>query len=224
MVYNKLRTNIIFRVLLLLITCILISLVFFRMQDMIILVNLFILLILQVIVLIRYLNKTNDIIAGFFMAVENDDTSLNYIRKNRDREFRKLYESMNRLNEKVKAARLENYRQHQFFRAVTEQVKTGLLVFDREGNIELCNSTAQSLLGVSRLHTFQALDNKHPHLTAILRSLKPSQTRVAGITSGDTVRQLSLHASEYKIFEKTLKLVSVQDIKNELEDRELESW
>ena len=57
-----------------------------------------------------------------------------------------------------------------------------------------------------------------------LRGLKPEQQQLMKINISGSIIQLSVKASEFRILDSKIKLVSFQDIKSELDQKELESW
>ena len=58
----------------------------------------------------------------------------------------------------------------------------------------------------------------------LLRGFKPGQQQLMKINISGSIIQLSVKASEFKILDSWIKLVSFQDIKGELDQKELESW
>jgi signal transduction histidine kinase len=57
-----------------------------------------------------------------------------------------------------------------------------------------------------------------------LQAIKPGQQRLMKTNIAGSIIQLSVKASEFKILDRWIKLVSFQDIKGELDQKELESW
>jgi len=90
--------------------------------------------------------------------------------------------------------------------------------------VEIFNKAAQKILKVTKLTNLKSLDRVHQNFSEILRTIKPSEQKVVKIDLDDEVLQLSLNAVKLKILNDEIKLVSFQNIKHELEEKELDSW
>jgi signal transduction histidine kinase len=97
----------------------------------------------------------------------------------------------------------------------------GLLAFDPEGNVELINNAACRLLGVYRLRHLAELQKDHPELMYMVQ--RPQQSdKVLYTTPNDL--QLAVHATGIRLRGKMVKLVSLQNIQSELQQKELDAW
>ena len=61
-------------------------------------------------------------------------------------------------------------------------------------------------------------------LAKTIREIHAGETRLVKANIDNELLQLSVHASEFKLDGRYFKLISMQNIKNELEVREMESW
>ncbi|MBN2347594.1 MAG: hypothetical protein JXJ22_02080 [Bacteroidales bacterium] len=224
MVYNKLYVQVIIRVILISLTCFVIVFLYLIYHDLLVTANLVLFLCIQIWLLIKYLNRLNNDLANFFMAIENDDTTLVFKRRSPAKSFEKLYERLDYINEKMQQAKIENYRQHQFFKVVTEHINTGLITINQRGEVELYNQAAKNILRIPRLQKIEQLNEIQEGFAHELLRLSPNQNKLIKLKTGDDLQQIAVKTSEYKFLDKTLKLISLQDIKAELEDKELDSW
>jgi len=124
MVYKKFYINIIIRVVLLLATCLLIAFSFPTKKAFLIL-NHTALLVIQVFLLIKYLNKTNYELADFFESVVNKDYNFMQFPRKKGKSYSKLYESLSVINEVLKKSEIENIFKSQYLLAAIENVGTG---------------------------------------------------------------------------------------------------
>jgi signal transduction histidine kinase len=74
------------------------------------------------------------------------------------------------------------------------------------------------------LRNIEDLETASPRLADTLRSLEPGQKRLQKIDREGEPVQLSLSATGFKIGNRTIKLVSLQNITSELVERETEAW
>ncbi|MBU8893062.1 MAG: GHKL domain-containing protein [Bacteroidales bacterium] len=223
MIYKKFYINIVVRVVLLLATCFLITFSF-PTQKAFLIINHLALLIIQIILLVRYLNKTNYELADFFESVVNKDYNFLQFSKKKGKSYSKLYESLTVISDALKKSEIENIFKSQYLLAAIENVGTGLIWFDDKGNVLLVNKSTRELLSISTLSNISELDYVMKGFSQIINEIKPSENRLIKLYIGDDYRQISIKSTELIQQGKHIKLISLQDIKNELDEVELDSW
>ncbi|MFW6290667.1 MAG: PAS domain S-box protein, partial [Mariniphaga sp.] len=188
--------------------------------------GLFILLLflLQVIWLVAYLNQTNRQIAFFFEAVKNEDSTLRFPVKTGNKALNDLNSSLNRINELIKTIRFELQEQEQFYKTILEHVSAGIIVYNEIGNIILSNKTARQLLAYESLTHINQLRRIDQNLFAVIKELQPGDQKLVNFSNQKEMRQLSVKSALFKTASENLLLIAFQDIKNEMEVKELESW
>jgi two-component system nitrogen regulation sensor histidine kinase NtrY len=206
------------------ITCLAFSFIFFSSKDILLLVNIFLLIVLQVYLVIYKLNKTNRDLTGFFAAVQNDDSSIIYKRLAPDKSFRNLYRSFDEINNRIRKLKIESVTRNQYLQNVVDHVGVGLLSFDDNDNIDILNSSTRHLLRITGIKKLSRLEEISKSLPVLLKELKPGEQKLIKIRTEDELLQLAVKASIFKMEERKIKLISFQNIKNELEEKELESW
>ena len=70
----------------------------------------------------------------------------------------------------------------------------------------------------------QQIERKDQKLFETINSIKPFERKLIGISADGGEIQLSLKATSLKTNENELVILSIQDIKNELDEKEIESW
>src|SRR5690554_1418418 len=116
-----------------------------------------VLLVLQAVWLIRFLNKTNRKIAYFFNAVENNDSTIHFPYDSKTPSVRELNSSLNRVNSLLQEAKINIKEQEQYYQTILEEAETGILVLNETGHIILSNKTAKHLLNHQYLTHIQQL-------------------------------------------------------------------
>jgi two-component system, NtrC family, nitrogen regulation sensor histidine kinase NtrY len=182
------------------------------------------LIALLTINLLAYLNSTNRKIKFFFDSVRNDDSNLAFPVETRNPALRDLYQSMNRVNHQIQQLKIENRQQEQYFRTLLEHLAAGIITYNDKGFILHANSSAKKLLSIDVLTHLQQIERKDQKLFDAINSIKPFERRLIAVSSDGAEIQLSLKATSFKTNENELVILSIQDIKNELDEKEIESW
>jgi PAS domain S-box-containing protein len=174
--------------------------------------------------MVSYLNSTNKKIRFFFDSVRNDDSNLSFPVETRNPAMMELYHSMNRVNQQIQNLKIENREQEQYFRTLLEHLAAGIITFNEKGFILHSNSAAKKLLSMDVLTHLQQIEGRDRKLYDTIKEIKPYERKLIGFSSESGEIQLSLKATAIKTHENELVILSIQDIKNELDEKEIESW
>lgn len=223
--YSKsLYINILFRVLLIVAFSVLLGYFIVIDKSLRFSIICVILIIILTINLITYLNSTNKKIRFFFDSVRNDDSNLSFPVETHNPAMKELYQSMNRVNLQIQQLKIENREQEQYFRTLLEHLAAGIITFNEKGFILHSNSAAKKLLSIDVLTHLQQIEGKDQKLFEAISDIKPYERKLIGFSSDTGEIQLSLKATSIKTHENELVILSIQDIKNELDEKEIESW
>ena len=181
-------------------------------------------LVILTVNLISYLNSTNKKIRFFFDSVRNDDSNLSFPAETRNAALNDLYKSMNKVNHQIQQLKIENRQQEQYFRTLLEHLAAGIITYNDKGFILHANSSARKLLAIDVLTHLKQIERKDQKLFETINSIKPFERKLIGISADGGEIQLSLKATSFKTNENELVILSIQDIKNELDEKEIESW
>ena len=174
--------------------------------------------------LISYLNSTNKKIRFFFDSVRNDDSNLSFPVETRNVALKELYQSMNKVNQQIQQLKIENRQQEQYFRTLLEHLAAGIITYDNKGFILHANSSAKKLLSIEVLTHLQQIERNDLNLFKTIKSIRPFERKLIAINTENGEIQLSLKATSLKTNDNELVILSIQDIKNELDEKEIESW
>jgi two-component system, NtrC family, nitrogen regulation sensor histidine kinase NtrY len=224
MASKNLYRNIIVRCGFLAVSALLMGWLFFDRQTLILGISLGLIFMIQVAELIVFINRTNRKIAFFFDAIQNDDSTLRFPENTSSKSLKELNVSMNRVNNLIKNVKFELQEQEQYFKTILEHVSVGIIVYNEKGNIFLSNSSARNLLDYEPLTHINQLMRVDKNLFAAFKELQPGNRKMVSFEGKKGIRQLSLKSTLFKSASENFYLVAVQDIKSELETKELESW
>ncbi|OFX36052.1 MAG: hypothetical protein A2W90_22505 [Bacteroidetes bacterium GWF2_42_66] len=174
--------------------------------------------------LIYFLNSTNRRLYYFFDAIRNDDSTLSFPEKTNDKTFVDLNKSLNKVNRQIQQIKIENRLQEQYFQALLEHAATGILTFDQKGFVLHSNASARKLFGLEILTHLNQLEKVDRRLFQIVKNIRSSEQRLVTLNNERGNIQLLIKANLLISNQKELTLISVQDIKNELDEKELDSW
>jgi two-component system, NtrC family, nitrogen regulation sensor histidine kinase NtrY len=182
------------------------------------------LIVFQAWMLVNKVNKTNMDLERFFSSVHDRDSSIRFPENITNNSFRKLHGRMNDLNGAIQNIKIENERTSHFLQHVVDHVGVGLLAFDEKGHVKIYNKAAKRYLNVSQpmqLSSFRAIDGG---LFAIVDTIKPGQEILYKMKMDNLLQRILVKATELRFEDNKIKLVSFQDITNELDKKELDSW
>jgi len=188
------------------------------------LIGIGILIIYQVYNLVHYVNKTNRKLAHFFNSVRNEDSVLTHSSEYEGEIFDSLNGSLNELNTTIGEMRRQNARQSLFLNNLVEHVGVGLISYTRDGNVEIFNNAAKGLLQINQLSNIKDISIKYPELFKCILDLQSHNHQLIKVVTKQSVLFLSLKLSIFKSQKETLNLLSIQNIRIELEQNELDSW
>jgi len=182
------------------------------------------LILLQTWLLVNRVNKTNRDLEKFFSSVQDHDTSIRFSENANDHSFRKLHDSMNHLNTIIQHVKIKNERSSHSLQNLVDHVDIGLLSFDMNGRIEIYNKAAIRYLNVREPQQLSSLGPMNEEIVEILNTIKPGQEILHKMKIDNLIQRILIKATELKFEDNIIKLVSFQDITNELDKKELESW
>jgi nitrogen fixation/metabolism regulation signal transduction histidine kinase len=182
------------------------------------------LIVLQTYLLVNQVNKTNADLEKFFSSVQDHDSSIRFPEKAKNNSFGKLHNRMNQLNTIIQNVKIENERTSQFLQSVVDHVDIGLLSFDVNGNIEIYNRAAKRYLNDQQPRQLSSLKTINDEIFKIINTIKPGQEILHKMKIDNLLQSILVKATELKFESNVIKLVSFQDITNELDKKELESW
>ena len=132
--------------------------------------------------------------------------------------------ALNRIKELLVKAKNEAIEREKYYELILERIITGIVVVNERGSVMQTNSEALRLLGLSVFTHLSQLDRVEEGLTEKFRALEVGEgTRVTLHHERGEVN-LALQASEVTIRGTRLRIIAVNDIDRELDDKELESW
>jgi two-component system, NtrC family, nitrogen regulation sensor histidine kinase NtrY len=170
-----------------------------------------------------YVNNVNRKLASFFESVRYSDFAVKFRSDNTlGKSFQEVNLQLNSVLEAFRQARAEKEANLQYINTIVQHVSVGLLSFDSAGNIELINNAAYRLLGIYRLRNIAELNKtQHSDLYGILNELSSGGK---ALYEAKNEQQIAINATLVSLRGRMIKLVSLQNIQAELQQKELDAW
>jgi len=180
--------------------------------------------ILLMIELFQFIDRSNREFTSLLEALKHQDFTTSYSRKFSERSFRDLESIFNEIQEQYRGARMDQAAQYQYLQTVIEHINIALICFNNPGEVFLFNQAAAVLFRKAKLEKLEPLKSIHPPLYQLMVNLRAGQREVIRVNREGELLQLSVHVTEFRVRKEKFKLVSLQNIKQELEEQELDSW
>jgi nitrogen fixation/metabolism regulation signal transduction histidine kinase len=160
----------------------------------------------------------------FFDSIQFDDLSYSFKTQSTDPTVVRLHKELNDALLKLRSARRERDSESLFFKNIVMHVGIGLIVYRENGKIEIFNSAARRLLKLNRPESISDLKEVCTSLVDAIQKLKTGGRELLRLKIGEEFVQLSIYAIELTLRGENVKLISLQNIQSELEEKEMEAW
>lgn len=227
MVYKRFTIYLLLRLFLILVMMIGLSCLFIfldRTQLIFTFIILFILLIWQVINLIRYVNTTNRLLAGFLQNIRHNDFSIHYERGKSKSSISELYQSFNQIVKAFKQIELQKEIQYRFLDKIVELISIGIIAINSKGEIVLMNSASEHLLGVKKPGKWEQLKAKCKEFTLAADSIENSGRTFLESSKMKGNYDLAIQVNNTVLLNDKHRIITFQNIKTEIEQKETEAW
>jgi two-component system, NtrC family, nitrogen regulation sensor histidine kinase NtrY len=181
-----------------------------------------IIIIVELVEIFKFISQTNRKLTRFLESVRYSDFISGFAADNRlGKSFKELNIAFNEVLEAFRKARSEKEEHWQYLNSVVQQVRTGILSFDAEGNVQLMNANAKKFLGIASIKNIRELININPKLYHAINSVELGKSE---LYKGTNEIYLTIQSTELRIRGTDVKLITLQNIQPELQKQELEAW
>lgn len=222
--FRDFRLNVIGRFLLLMVLFFILSLVLVKTSLWTLVFWLCIAILIISIEFIRYVEKFKEQFLYFVNAINEEDFSIAFPAARKKFKDKQFAEILNSLIDKFRKLRAEKEVRHHYLQTVIENINIGIISFNEKGDITLINEAAKKLFHRPYLKNIAVLKNINENLYKEITNIPSNKKSLIKFIRYDELFHLSLQANEIKIGNERIKIISMQDIKNELDENEIESW
>lgn len=221
---KNLKVGIILRVLLLFMIMGAFVYVAFNTEYYISLVFLGFVIVFQVVNLFTYLDVTNKNLKRFFEAISYNDFSQSFPTNGYGKSLESLNAAFNNIIEKFNNERAKSEESYLYLQTVVQHIGIGLISFNTKGEIGLLNTAAKKILGTAVLRNVAQLKNISESLYNTVQELNHGARTLIRLSIDNRDSQIAIYATEFRAKGDVYKIISLNNISSELEEKEMEAW
>jgi len=181
-------------------------------------------IIYQAYSLLKLVDTTNRELSQFLLGIIHSDFSQSFYKKSQNKSFNELHETFNEIINKFQKIRIDKEEHYKYLLTVMQHVGIGLIAFKENGDIDFINDSAKKLLKIKYLNKVKSLNKIGENLGDLLLNTKNGERKIVELNFDFDSVQMIVSAKEFKLRAEWYKLISLQDIKGELEEKEMEAW
>ena len=178
----------------------------------------------QLILLIKYSESSFKKVRLFLDNIKKNQYNQVYPVKFDGSETDDLHIEFNAILAKLKEDQAEKEANYQYFRSVFKHLSIGLVTFGEQGDIQILNTAAKRMLAIEEIHHIKEIEGINKELHLAIQNLRTGGSELIKIPHPDGIMQFSVYVIELLMRGERFKLVSLQNIQSELEEKEMEAW
>lgn len=181
-------------------------------------------IILQIMSLVHYVEESNRSLTRFLLSIRYSDFSQSFTRGTKGKSFEELNAAFSNVISEFRKARTEKEEQYRYLLTVVQHIGLGIISYDADGRVDLINNAAKRLLNVTSLRNISALESTFPVLIDVLRNMKAGDKALVKVDHPTETLRLNIHATEFRLRNHSMRLISMQNIESELTEQEMVAW
>lgn len=224
MVSKRFALLVIIRIVLLMLTLTALAFIFAKTElffNQIILVSV---IVIQVSELIRFITYTNRELAKLLLAIRYSDFSISFKGKKRGKSFQELQEAFVEIIDAFKKVSVEKEAQFKFLKVIVDHINVGIIAIKEDYEIELMNQSATDTLKVTVPNYWKQFQQLLPHFAEEITHMDDNERKLMELNIKGDALQISVHLTKIKILNYRYDIITFQDIKSEIEQKEIEAW
>ena len=222
--YNRFNLNIVVQVILIAIVPLAIIYLYFRHNLLLSSIGLLFIWISQIVYLVYYLQRINRDLTRFLFSFKHDDSTMVFNAEQNDSSFSTLHAGFNSVLNSFEKIKLEKEKNHRFFQYAIEHVGIGILSFNENGDILLSNQAFKDLFCLYMIRDINQLKEVDPGLPDIIGKMNNGEQVLLKVLISNKLIHLSIRSTDFRLGNESVRIISFQDIKNEIEQSEMDAW
>ena len=225
MILKNFRFNVIARVVLIMVLGLSLATVLVKTQWFFTPLVIGILIILLTANLVYYVEKTNKDLTQFLLSIKQGGFTNVFKGKQRGVSYAGLSGAFNEVIHEFQRISIEKESQYQYLQALNENVGVSIISYDDStGKIEFMNPAAKALLLKPNLLKIEDIGLIDQRLLEVIQKLHSGERQVTKVVINNEMVQLSVQLKDFVLQQKHFRLVLLQNINSELEQKEVEAW
>ena len=174
--------------------------------------------------LFRIYNELVERLMFVFNAVQNDDYSFRFTENPNITRHALVNQSLNRIKEVMDNAKMQIREREKYFELIMECAAIGIVTVMENGTVAQTNSKALRIVGMERLNHIDQLRILSEELCEAMHRVEPGAQLTARFATEIGEQNLVLSCSAMEFGGKQLRVISIGNIHEELDRKEVESW
>lgn len=170
------------------------------------------------------IHSVNRKLGYFFNALKNKDYTIRFIENEGSSSERFLYKMLNQTKTIIQNTQLEIQQNEKYYELILSNIHTGIITLNSKGFIVQSNPFALKLLNLEILIHLNQLRKVSTQLLTTIQEIRSGETRRVSYTNERGTIQLLINANEIKLKGENYILLVINDIENELDEKEIDSW
>jgi signal transduction histidine kinase len=181
-------------------------------------------ILILLIELVWYTDRFNRDLKNFLTSLLQSDFTTHFHSAGNGKSIDELYSMLNKIAAAFRNISVQKEVQYRYLEMLFEHVRVGILSMDATGKVQHANQALKTMLQKNILPDLHAFESIDASLANTIREIRTGETRLVKLRIQQEVLQLSIHASEFKLEDMYYKLISMQNIRQELDIHEMDAW
>ena len=157
-------------------------------------------------------------------AIENNDNSIHFNEDDHNRENRIVNRALNKVACILHNVKKETIQKEKYYELILGCVNTGIVVLNENGTVYQKNDEALRLLGINVFTHVKQLSRVDSRLTDTISQCRPGDKLQIAFSNERGTVNLSVRVSGIVVRDEPLRILALNDINNELDEKEIDSW
>lgn len=224
MKYNRFNLSIVVQVILIALVPLVIIYLYLRLNLLFSSIGLTIIWVSQIVYLVYFLQRINRDLTRFLFSFKHDDSTMVFNAKKNDSSFSTLHAGFNSVLSSFEKIKLEKEKNHRFFQNAIEHVGIGILSFNENGDILLSNQAFKDLFCMYMIRDISQLKKVDQGLPVLIGKMNNGEQVLLKVLINNRLIHLSIRSTDFMLGNESVRIISFQDIKNEIEQSEMDAW
>lgn len=157
-------------------------------------------------------------------SLENNDNTFHFPEETGTIENKMVHQALNRVGHILYNIKSDTAQQEKYYELILDFVSTGLLVLNDNGAVYQKNKEALRLIGLNVFTHIRQLSKIDSLLMEKVENCRPGDKLQITFHNERGTVNLSIRVSEINIRKEHLRILALNDINTELDEKEIDSW
>ena len=172
----------------------------------------------------RFYTSNSRKVAFLLDAIENNDPAIHFYERIPDKDSSQVNVMLNRIAHILQTIKRETVEREKYYELILDFVETGIVVLDEKGVVVQKNRKALELLGMEVFTHVKQLGRLSESVEKAFREILSGQKMQVEYTHERGTMMLRFAASSITIQNKPYRIIALNDISHELDEKEIDSW